>query len=177
MGRKHTKEYKKRKSEDMKQIWQNPEYRKHMSEAHKGKIGELSPSWKGGKLKAVERHKEKEIKTSRLYRIKNRHKIKKYNQEYRRENKDLYAFCARLRLYRRKNADGFHTFGNWENLKAQYNFTCPCCKRKEPEIKLTEDHIVPLSRGGSNNIENIQPLCNQCNSSKNTKIIKYGTFN
>jgi len=69
---------------------------------------------------------------------------------------------------------GSHTFGEWENLKKQYDFTCPCCNKQEPEIKLTEDHIVPVSRGGSNNIENIQPLCVSCNSKKNTKIIYYG---
>lgn len=68
---------------------------------------------------------------------------------------------------------GSHTFGDWENLKKQYGFTCPCCKKSEPEIKLTEDHVIPLSKGGSDLIENIQPLCLSCNIKKHTKIIKY----
>ena len=54
-----------------------------------------------------------------------------------------------------------------------YNWTCPCCKKQEPEIKLTEDHIIPLKKGGSDNIENIQPLCGNCNSKKHLTIKKY----
>lgn len=68
---------------------------------------------------------------------------------------------------------GTHTYGDWDNLKLQYNHTCPSCKISEPKIKLTQDHIIPLSKGGSNRIENIQPLCRTCNFKKHTKIIKF----
>ena len=80
----------------------------------------------------------------------------------------------RNRLKRIQNNDGSsHTFGEWELLKKQYDFICPCCGKSEPEISLTEDHIIPLSKGGSDSIENIQPLCRGCNCKKHTKIIKY----
>ena len=78
-----------------------------------------------------------------------------------------------IRLQRKRVNGGFHTFVEWNILKAQYNWTCPCCKKMEPEITLVRDHVVALSKGGSDNIENIQPLCRSCNAKKHTKFIRY----
>lgn len=80
--------------------------------------------------------------------------------------------CSRYRA-RRLNAEGSFKQKEWEDLKKKFNYTCLCCKKKEPEIKLTIDHIMPLSKGGSDYIENIQPLCGRCNRIKNVKYINY----
>jgi len=72
-----------------------------------------------------------------------------------------------------KGNGGKVTTQEWEALKKFYNFTCLCCRRKEPEIKLTRDHVLPLELGGVNTIDNIQPLCKPCNSRKHAKHIDY----
>lgn len=45
---------------------------------------------------------------------------------------------------------------------------CTHCQSTEG---LCIDHIVPVSRGGSNAIENLQILCGPCNCSKGTKLM------
>jgi len=38
---------------------------------------------------------------------------------------------------------------------------------------LVPDHVVSLAQGGSNTIDNIQPLCRKCNSSKKSAGTDY----
>lgn len=65
---------------------------------------------------------------------------------------------------------GHFTDQEWQDLCARYNHRCAACQNHEP---LTVDHVVPLSRGGSDLIENIQPLCHSCNARKNARTIDY----
>ncbi len=46
---------------------------------------------------------------------------------------------------------------------------CRACGATE-QIEI--DHIVPISRGGSCKLENLQPLCKQCNVSKGQKTME-----
>jgi 5-methylcytosine-specific restriction endonuclease McrA len=65
---------------------------------------------------------------------------------------------------------GSHTNAEWRTLCASYGHRCLCCKRGR---KLTKDHILPVALGGSDDISNIQPLCQSCNSSKGARHIDY----
>jgi 5-methylcytosine-specific restriction endonuclease McrA len=87
-------------------------------------------------------------------------------------NYEPYAGKSRRNLKLIENG-GHHTPADWEALKAKYDFKCLGCGKQEPVIKLTRDHIIPCDKGGNNDIENIQPLCQSCNSTKRTKVIRY----
>jgi 5-methylcytosine-specific restriction endonuclease McrA len=93
--------------------------------------------------------------------------------QYRRYLKINPDYVVATRNKRIATNGGFHSEAEWISLKTKYNFTCPSCKRKEPEIKLTRDHVLPLLLGGKNDITNIQPLCLKCNTKKHTQTIRY----
>jgi 5-methylcytosine-specific restriction endonuclease McrA len=45
-------------------------------------------------------------------------------------------------------------------------YCCPSCGQTNQQTELTIDHIIPLAKGGSNDISNLQTLCRRCNSRK-----------
>lgn len=59
-----------------------------------------------------------------------------------------------------------HTLAEWLDLLERYKHQCAKCETKR---NLTRDHIIPLSLGGHDGIENIQPLCGSCNSRKHNR--------
>ena len=53
-------------------------------------------------------------------------------------------------------------------------FKCQCCgikPLKDNDVILHIDHIIPHSLGGSDNVDNLQVLCDKCNLSKQNRFI------
>jgi hypothetical protein len=61
--------------------------------------------------------------------------------------------------------------GVWWTVLARDNWTCCSCGRssKEEGITLEVDHITPRSKGGTNEINNLQTLCKKCNIGKSNR--------
>lgn len=69
------------------------------------------------------------------------------------------------------NAEGTFSTEEFIQLCDYHEWVCLWCEYRFD--KLSADHVVPLSKGGSNHIANIQPLCGPCNSSKGVKIMDF----
>jgi 5-methylcytosine-specific restriction endonuclease McrA len=62
------------------------------------------------------------------------------------------------------------TTQQWRALVESYGGVCVACGSAED---LSVDHVIPLSLGGSNAIENIQPLYESCNALKGATVRDY----
>lgn len=60
--------------------------------------------------------------------------------------------------------------GEWSALLRKYGKRCLKCGSTKD---ITKDHVVPLIEGGRHHIDNLQPLCRSCNSSKGRKSVDY----
>jgi 5-methylcytosine-specific restriction endonuclease McrA len=57
---------------------------------------------------------------------------------------------------------------DWLRILDTYQHRCPVCNRSEPEVRFQQDHKIPRTRGGGNELSNWQPLCDECNNFKST---------
>jgi 5-methylcytosine-specific restriction endonuclease McrA len=78
----------------------------------------------------------------------------------------LVRFVHVPRKFRRQVTNTF--------LFARDDYTCQFCGRRERDLGfrecLTRDHIVPLSRGGTNEWTNVVTACSSCNTRKGNRL-------
>jgi 5-methylcytosine-specific restriction endonuclease McrA len=77
------------------------------------------------------------------------------------------AKIKELKYIRRNKSAGKFDFKAWKEKLEVLNYKCQMCGTYE---RITIDHIIPLTKGGTNHIDNLQPLCHSCNSSKGNKL-------
>lgn len=69
-------------------------------------------------------------------------------------------------MYRRRRTPRFSRY----NLHLRDMFTCQYCYTKLPQKDLTLDHVIPISRGGKTNWNNIVSACKPCNGKKGNNL-------
>lgn len=89
---------------------------------------------------------------------------------YKKSEKGIIINRKSSNKYRvkRRNCKGSHTYEEWKEKLKENDYSCVCCESQE---KITKDHIIPLSKGGTDNIDNLQPLCLSCNAIKNDRLL------
>lgn len=152
------------KEETLKQKieWQrnNPEKRRAICRRYYEKKLEADPEWFN--RKAMEQYNKDKEKSRRRLR------------EYRKSR----PAWTRLQKYLRRmrcgsgQVDKQHLNKEFEGLVIEklkgQNYKCVYCGVDIKE-NFSIDHIIPLSKGGTNHIENIDLVCKPCNTKKGTR--------
>ena len=144
--------------------------RQKYQEEHKGEISEYKKQWSAeneekvaaSKLAYYEREREEVIARSKKWAESNPDKVKSAKANNRRKRRAA-----------RHTSPGSFTAEEFEALCEGYGNRCLACG--DTGVALEADHVVPLTRGGSNDIGNIQPLCGSCNRKKFVSVIDYRT--
>lgn len=150
------------------------EKRHEYSMSHREEQKARNEKWKSlhreEKLAYDRKYNEAHKDEAQEYRNRTKEQKKQYNKRYIQEHPEKISAKTQKRRARERSADGFFTEEEWKAVCVKYNYTCLRCGKTG---KMTPDHVVPLSKGGTSFIDNIQPLCRSCNSSKGDKIEDY----
>lgn len=178
------KEYAKSASREYKEA--HPEYDRKYREENRERIQEYSQQYhrrEGAREKArflakmwLKNNPERNAASSRNWRENNPDKARETSRRYYKKNPDSYIIKAAKRKALMQGNYADLTTAEWKEVLEFYNYTCLCCGKLASELpggKLTQDHIVPLSKGGAHTKSNIQPLCFSCNVKKGVQTIDY----
>jgi len=150
-------------------VWRSkhPEQRKQITKSWYINKRKSNPEYfraRALKLKDYyQNNRERLLKDKVIYHIKNRDHINIKTKLWRKENPAMVA-ANNLKLRTRDPIDP-------ELIKLVfklYEYECMYCCSKE---NLSLEHILPITRGGDNNFENLGVACKSCNSSKGNKTI------
>lgn len=131
---------------------------------------------------------KKKYQQDKVYRLNNKEVISERHKEWvalnRQRLKDYWMswYSANKSHVRNVDAARHHRSRQWAKINGNNTLTskqveelfdkhsyCEYCKQSE--VKLTIDHIIPLSRAGQNCINNVTIACESCNLSKGSKLL------
>lgn len=115
-----------------------------------------------------ERNRDQRVVELRAYYERNRDRVLAANRHWVEENPERALLISRVKKHRRRAA-GTLTVEDWQSVLSLYGDCCLACGADG----VTIDHVIPISQGGSNTVDNVQPLCGTCNTKKATKTIDY----
>ena len=116
----------------------------------------------------VQANREATQRRRAAHHIKNRDHENSASARWRQENPEQRAHLQRVHRARKRSAPGSHSAEDVQRLFVLQNGACPVCRSDLP-AEYHVDHIQALSRGGSNDPDNLQLLCPPCNTSKHAK--------
>lgn len=117
------------------------------------------------------RNKYPEIyrESSKKWAANNRERVKKNIKHFYNINPEKSSEYSKNKRARKwGNTEASFTIKEWQLMKEAYKYCCVYCHKEFK--RLTQDHIIPLSKGGTHIGSNILPACQSCNSKKHANM-------
>ena len=91
---------------------------------------------------------------------------KAYQAAHHAAHPEIRRMAHARRRARKKGLPATLTADQWEAIKQAYHHRCAYCGKKP--ARLTQDHVIPIIKGGGTTSDNIVPACPPCNFHKHT---------
>lgn len=156
--------------QDQKEVvlQRNQDYRKEHSQRINERRREryaLDPTRaKVNDLRYRQANRLKRAERQRNYYRRNRAAIYERFKDYRRLHPEVFRLSSLRRRARKRSVHS--VFYTPQELLERFNEFENSCAYCGSTGRLTIDHFIPISRGGSDNLGNIVPACLSCNCSK-----------
>jgi len=121
--------------------------------------------WEKDRYATNERVREQKIKAAKKWHRNNLERSRENNRRYYLANYERFA-AANLARHSRQPMDKELVLQIFE----EDNYTCVYCSVRGG--KLTIDHKIPVSCGGTNDRNNLCTACHRCNCSKGAKTVQ-----
>lgn len=148
-------------------VWHSNNVQKHRDNAKKWRLDNpekhsehVNTWWRDNRDRKREYNKQ--------YRAKHRDQTNGYSRKYAKRNPHIRKNVAQRRRSRIRALHSDLTQNQWEDILADFNYSCAYCGKAWYEISgiLTQDHVIPVVQGGAYTKDNIVPACNHCNIHK-----------
>lgn len=174
-----------------KELPNTSEYFKNNKGSHGGLTARCRECIKEQRKKYYEENKEWISEKEKQYYQKHKAEHYAYCRKYRQEHPKVYILTEQQRVRKKENDKIYHqlhkeearinrhnykakkrqlpntlTEQQWQVIKDYFDNKCCYCGK---EKLLTQDHFIPVSKGGEYTHNNILPACGSCNSSKGNR--------
>ena len=151
------------------------------AEANPDKVRESQRKWRAANSERVREYgrayrlanPEKSKEALRGYYLRNKAAVLVGQKAYLRtpEGKASAQRGQSARRARVKEMINTLTAEEWQFILESHDFRCAYCgcSLLDSLTPPTRDHIIPISKGGDNTLENTVPACQSCNASKGVK--------
>ena len=150
-------EYKKQYRQENREKY--AEYQKQYRQANREKLAEQEKQYR-------QANREKIAERQKQYYQANREKIAEREKQYYQANREAFYARNQKRRALKRDAAGNATAAE---IQARFDYHGNRCYYCGCDGKMTIEHRIPLSRGGTHYPANIVPACQSCNFSKGIK--------